>query len=229
MNMFKDYKVQEMRRKLEKARFRPFDIMVVGNTGAGKSSTLNSLFESEITKVGEGVDPETMNISSYQLNDQIRFWDTPGLGDGVQKDKEHEKKLLDLLYKTYQLDGNIYGYIDMVLVVVEGSNRDMGTTYKLMNEIIVPHIQSNRILVAINQADVAMKGQHWNREENCPDEKLRNYLEEQADSIQRRVKEATGVSIRRPVCYSAEKSYHVLEFYNLLINSLPEERRTINC
>ena len=226
-NMFGEYKVQEIKRKLEKARFRPFDIMVVGNTGAGKSSTLNLLFEREITKVGWGVNPETMNIDSYSLNDEMRFWDTPGLGDGVKKDEEHERKLLKLLYKTYSMDGGTYGYIDIVLIVVEGCNRDMGTTYKLMNEIIVPHIQKDRILVAINQADLAMKGLHWKKEENCPDEVLQEYLEKQAYSIQKRVKEATGISIKKPVYYSAEKGYNILEFYNLLINNLPEERRKI--
>lgn len=34
----------------------------------------------------------------------------------------------------------------------------MGTTYRLLNEVIVPNFQKERILVAINQADMAMKG-----------------------------------------------------------------------
>lgn len=226
--MYKEYKVEEMKRKLAKAGFRPFDVMVVGNTGAGKSSTLNSLFGSEIAKVGRGVDPETMDIECYKLNQEIRFWDTPGLGDGVEKDKEHEKKLLDLLYKTYSMDGRTYGFIDMVLVIVEGCNRDMGTTYKLMNEIIVPHIQQSRIVVAINQADVSMKGLHWKKENNCPDKTLQQYLEEQAYSIQRRVQEATGTKIEKPIYYSAEKEYNIMEFYDMLIRNLPVERRTIS-
>ena len=52
----------------------------------------------------------------------------------------------------------------MVLVIIEGSNRDMGTTYQLLNEVVIPNIQSDRILVAINQADFAMKGRHWVQE-----------------------------------------------------------------
>ena len=57
--------------------------MVTGATGAGKSSTLNSFFDKVVAKVGEGVDPETMELSAYSLTDQMRFWDTPGLGDGI--------------------------------------------------------------------------------------------------------------------------------------------------
>ena len=89
-------------------------------------------------------------------------------------------------------------WVDMVLVVIEGVNRDMGTTYRLLNEVLIPNIQADRILVAINQSDVAMKGRHWDENQNCPDEVLENFLQEQAVSIQRRVKEATGVDIVTP-------------------------------
>ena len=225
--MYADYRLETINEKLEKARFYPLDVMVTGVTGAGKSTTLNSLFEKEVATVGDGVDPETMELDSYRLNELMRFWDTPGLGDGVEADKIHSKKLVDLLYKTYVLDDNEYGFIDIVLVIIEGSNRDMGTTYKLLNEIIVPNFQSDRILVAINQADVAMKGRHWDFFNNRPDEVLLDYLEKQAYSIQRRVKEATGITIKKPVYYSAEKGYNMSKLFDLIIDNMPKCRREL--
>ena len=60
-------------------------MLVVGGTGAGKSSTINALFGSEVAKVGRYSDPETMEISSMELNKLMRFWDSPGLGDNVVK------------------------------------------------------------------------------------------------------------------------------------------------
>ncbi|MDQ7084397.1 MAG: hypothetical protein Q9M36_05480 [Sulfurovum sp.] len=48
-----------------------FDVMVTGVTGAGKSTTLNALFQKEISKVGRGVEPETMTLDSYKLNDSF--------------------------------------------------------------------------------------------------------------------------------------------------------------
>jgi len=113
-------------------------------------------------------------------------------------------EVFDLLYKDY---GENKGFIDLVLVIIEGSNRDMGTTYKLLNEIIVPNFQKNRIFVAINQADMAMSGRHWDFEKKKPMPKLKSFLEEQAISIQKRVKEATGVEIIKPIYYSAEYNY----------------------
>ena len=227
MTSFKYYRKNDIEKKLEKARFRPLDVMVTGVTGAGKSTTLNTIFKKNVTTVGNGVDPETMDLDSYSLNDVFRLWDTPGLGDGVANDEIHKRKLVDLLYKTYSLDGNIYGWIDSAIVVLEGLNRDMGSTYTLLNEVIVPNIQADRILVVINQADMAMKGRHWNKETNRPDEVLVDFLERQALSIQNRVKEATGVTIRKPVYYSAEYGYNIEKLLDFIIDNMIVERRPL--
>lgn len=227
MKALNDYRIRDIEKKLEKARFRPLDVMVTGVTGAGKSTTLNTIFRKNVATVGNGVDPETMYLDYYSLNDVFRLWDTPGLGDGVTNDETHKRKLVDLLYKTYSLDGNIYGWIDSIIVVLEGLNRDMGSTYTLLNEVIVPNIQAERILVVINQADMAMKGRHWNKETNRPDKVLLDFLEKQAISIQNRVKEATGVTIRKPVYYSAEYGYNVEKLLDFIIDNMIVERRSL--
>lgn len=224
---FSKYRKADIERKLKRADLRPLDMMVTGVTGAGKSTTLNSFFKKTVAKVGNGVSPETMGLEAYTLNNAIRLWDTPGLGDGVKADKRHKEKILKLLYHNYLLDGNSYGFIDMVLVIIEGANRDMGTTYELLNEIIVPNIQRERILVIVNQADIAMKGYHWNNDTMEPDTKLLEFLEDQSLSIQRRVKEATGINILKPVYYSAEYGYNVKAVLDFIIDNIPTQRRKI--
>ena len=224
--MYKNYRYSELSQKSAKVGII-FDVMVTGVTGAGKSTTLNTLFQKEVSKVGRGVEPETMTLDSYKLNGSFRLWDTPGLGDGKQRDKEHSKKIIDLLYKDYQRNNKTYGFIDLILVIIEGSNRDMGTTYKLLNEIIVPNFQKDRIFVAINQADVAMKGRYWDFENNKPMPKLKFFLEEQVISIQKRVKEATDVEIIKPIYYSAEYDYNVDKLLDLFIDNMPTTKRDI--
>jgi predicted GTPase len=221
--MYQNYRHEELSRKSLELGI-VFDVMVTGVTGAGKSTTLNSIFQQEIAKVGRGVDPETMNLDSYRLNDSFRLWDTPGLGDGKQNDKDHSRSLISLLYKDY---GEKHGFIDLVLVILDGSSRDMGTTYKLLNEVVVPNFQKDRILVAINQADIAMKGQGWNHREKKPEQSLINFLENKSTSIQERVFEATGIKIRRPVYYSAEYNYNIDKLLDMLINNMPKERRKL--
>lgn len=224
---FSIYRSNDILKKLRIIGVKPLDIMVTGVTGAGKSTTLNSFFQKNIAKVGDGVDPETMELESYRLNDFFRIWDTPGLGDGVEIDKIHKKKMLDLLYKKYSMKQGGFGFIDMAIIIIEGSNRDMGTTYTLLNEVIVPSIQKDRILVIINQADMAMKGYHWDYEKNAPDDKLIDFLEEQAISIQKRVKEATGVEIIKPVYYSAEYNWNIKTVFDFIIDHMPRKRRII--
>ncbi len=224
---FSTYRSQDIISNLDIMGIHPLDVMVTGVTGAGKSTTLNSFFQKTVAKVGDGVDPETMELDSYALNNFFRLWDTPGLGDGKEADRNHKRKMVDLLFKTYTSNSQTYGFIDMVLVVIEGSNRDMGTTYTLLNEVIVPNIQSNRIFVVINQADVAMKGRHWNSGSNTPDHTLLTYLDNMAVSIQRRVKEATGISIMKPVYYSAEYGWNVQAVFDFIIDNMPSEKRKL--
>ena len=220
---FKNYRIDDIQRKIDYIGVQPLDVMVTGVTGAGKSTTLNTFFQKYVAKVGDGVDPETMELDAYSLNDYLRLWDTPGLGDGVDKDEIHKKKIIELLNKTYTDDGREYGFIDMVLVIIEGANRDMGTTYKILNDVIVPNISKYRILVLINQADMAMKGRHWDYKLNKPDE----FLDKQVSSIKERVKEATGVQILKPVYYSAEYGYNVEKVFDFIIENMPIDRRKI--
>lgn len=223
VNMYQHYRHEELSRKSSELGII-FDVMVTGVTGAGKSTTLNTIFQKEIAKVGRGVDPETMNLESYRLNDSFRLWDTPGLGDGKQNDKDHSRSLIRLLYKDY---GEKHGFIDLVLVILDGSSRDMGTTYKVLNEVIVPNFQKDRILIAINQADIAMKGHHWNHRENKPEHALIDFLENKSTSVQERVLEATGIKINRPVYYSAECNYNIDKLLDMLIDNIPKERRKL--
>lgn len=224
---FSKYRMSDIERKLKIIGVYPLDVMVTGVTGAGKSTTLNSFFKKNVAEVGNGVAPKTMQLDSYSLNDCFRLWDTPGLGDGVEIDRQHKRKMIDLLYETYSLDGIEYGFVDMCMVIIEGSNRDMGTTYTLLNEVIVPNISAERLLVVINQADVAMKGRHWNFSSSTPDNRLLEYLEEQSKSIKRRVKEATGIDILKPVCYSAEYGWNVQTVFDMIIDHMPTQRRIL--
>ena len=54
--MYQNYRHEELSRKSSELGII-FDVMVTGVTGAGKSTTLNSIFQKEIAKVGRGSPP----------------------------------------------------------------------------------------------------------------------------------------------------------------------------
>lgn len=187
-------------RNLAKLKETKVNILVTGPTGCGKSSTINALFNAEKAKVGQGVDPETMDIAKYELNNIILF-DSPGLGDGKEADIRHAKGIID---KLYELDKDNNPLIDLVLVILDGTSRDLGTSFELINQVIIPNLgnDKNRLLIAINQADMAMKGRGWNHQSNQPEPELVRFLDEKVVSTQRRIKEATGMDVA-PIYYAA--------------------------
>jgi hypothetical protein len=112
----------------------------------------------------------------------------------------------------------------------------LGTSYKILNDVIIPRIgeETDRILVALNQADIAMKtGRHWDYENNVPDETLTAFLDEKAASIKARIKEDSGLDIE-PVYYCAgysEEGGDVVRPYNLskllyyILKAVPSHKR----
>ena len=206
---------------IEQLKKQKLNVMFVGATGVGKSSTINAVFDMEIAKVGIGVDPETANIQKYEV-DNITLWDTPGLGDSPEKDKLYAMEIANALKRK---DANGELLIDEVVVLIDGSNRDMKTAYEIIENIIVPYIgDTKRIVVAINQCDIALKGRYWNYDLNQPDEQLVSFLNEKTVSVKNRILETTGI-VTNPLYYSALYHYNISKLLLNLIINMPETKR----
>lgn len=226
-----DSEKRKLLKNLMNLKENKVNLMITGATGCGKSSTINALFDMDVAKVGVGVDPETMEIEKYELGNLV-LWDSPGLGDGKESDNRHAKNIIK---KLSECDSSGKALIDIVLVILDGSTRDLGTSYELINQVIIPNLgkgRESRILVAINQADVAMKGRYWNYEENKPEPKLEQFLEEKVLSVKHRIKEGTGVDIE-PIYYSAgfkeegeeQRPYNLSKLLYFIIKNTPKEKR----
>ncbi|MFR5400874.1 MAG: GTPase family protein [Lachnospira sp.] len=210
------------------------NIMITGATGCGKSSTINALFDTEVAKVGVGVDPETMEIEKYEL-DNLILWDTPGLGDGKEVDNRHAK---NIIHKLAEVDAQGNALIDLVLVILDSGTRDLGTSYELINNVIIPNLgadKEGRILVALNQADMAMKGRNWDKNKNEPNDTLKEFLDKKAASVKNRIFEGTGVNVT-PIYYSAgykeegeeqSRPYNLSKLLYYIVKATPAEKRAV--
>lgn len=230
-SMTEGEKQKALKSLLESQNAKP-NVLITGATGCGKSSTINALFNAEKAKVGTGSTPETMQIAKYELGN-LTLWDSPGLGDGVEEDKQHSKGIIDLLT---QKDENGKLLIDVVLVILDGSSRDMGTSYELINKVIAPCLgdgKNKRLLIGINQADVAMKGRYWDSENHKPEPQLETFLKDKEKSVHDRILDGTGISVQ-PISYSAgymetdgkqEPAYNLSKLLYYIIDNIPAEKR----
>lgn len=218
--------------RLVQVRSKKVNILLVGATGSGKSSTVNALFDMDVAKVGVGVDPETDSVDRYELENLI-IWDTPGLGDSTKEDDRYNRFITE---KLGELDENGEPLIDLVLMILDSSSKDLGTSYKVLNDIVIPCLgkdETERIIIGLNQADVAMKGHHWNAESNTPDEVLLKHLKSKAASVKRRIKDETGVEIN-PIYYCAGykeegeaqcKPYNLTKLLYMIVKMIPKDKR----
>lgn len=221
-------------RNLNTLKTTQLNIMIVGATGAGKSSTINALFNMDIATVGTSSSPETSNITAYTLHNLV-LWDSAGLGDGYSNDKQHAKAIKQKL-KERTKDGELL--IDLVLVIIDGSTRDLGTPVTLINNVILPSIGDNpneRILVAINQADVAQKGRDaWDYDNNRPTPASAVFLDDKIESLKQRLFESSKLTIS-PIYYVAgfhdgehqQLPYNLSKLLLLIVEHTPKNKRVI--
>lgn len=223
---------EEAMRGISKLKETKVNILITGATGSGKSSTINALFKSEKAKVGQGVDPETMEIAKYDL-DNLSLFDSPGLGDGTDADLRHAEKITS---KLKEKDHNGAMLIDLVLVILDGGSKDLGTSFDLINNVIIPNLgdDKKRLLVAINQADMAMKRRYWNIAGNFPEPELVKLLSEKVVSTRKRIGEATGVYVE-PIYYVAgykdgdniQNPYNLSKLLLCILKNIKKEKRAV--
>jgi len=204
----------------------PLDVLVVGAAGVGKSSTINALAGRPIARVGYGAAPETLRVRRHPIDEYLHVHDTAGLGDGGESDVSHRAAIARRLEKpSSNADGRLAYQIDLVLIVLDAGNRDLGTAHKLVSEVILNHMQPARVIVVINQANMAMKGRGWLTKSNRPNKELAAFLNQQAKSFKARIRESTGLAIRTPVHYSASRGYNVQGLLDFIALHLPRRAR----
>ena len=142
--------------------------------------------------------------------------------------------LVDILNEQ---DGNGKLLIDFVLLLVDGSSRDLGTASDLIRKVILPDLRTekkNRLLIVVNKIDKALSSRHWDAVHHCPDAVLQKFLEEKALSVQRRIYEDTKwefetvclcAGYKDPESMLQEQSYNTTYLLAKLLSMAPVKKR----
>jgi len=128
-------------------------IMIIGDTGVGKSVICNALFNNNISEykylyapyvIGTTYVSETSSVNSQiSLNRKYLIYDTPGLNDN-RTDKE------EILYKLiYDITKATYIGLDKVIIVVKHNrfSKTINDTFLLIYEVFGKLLYDNLIII----------------------------------------------------------------------------------
>lgn len=161
--------LEVFRKKIEAARTRRFAFMLVGRTGVGKSSTLNSLFGWKVAETNR-YERQTTHVSVHTRElDGIPFSiiDTPGLCD-EDSDQNSDLRYLEEMRTVGK-------QIDSLWFVTRLDDRRLGRdeklTIKLISESFKPEIWKHAVIVFTHadlsedfSKDLAMRSELVRRE-----------------------------------------------------------------
>lgn len=199
---------------------RPFRVAVIGQSGVGKSTTLNSVFglSNYVSNIAEGTTEITEKIFPVRDGFNLSVYDMPGLNNDIDKDVEYEK-----LYRQ------ILPECDVIVYIINAHSRDIGEDCRILKEIVLPICNQNsikdNIILAFNKIDAIGETEDpndpelkWDLVENLPTEKLKKVIKIKLNDFtdklidENLIGDASSLRPTQVVFYSAVFNYNIRDF-----------------
>jgi uncharacterized protein len=198
---------------------KPPTIGLIGVSGVGKSSTINSLFKTELpishtvacTKEFEEIE---LGLKAKQgvlegKNIQLIVFDAPGLGEDINKDPDYIKMYNENLPKC-----------DVILWVLSARNRAIALDQQYLTIFKKFH---ERIIFGLNQVDL-VEPMNWNPNLPIPSEIQRKYIDEIIKDRKTKLSSIIGKDVV-VIPYSNYKKYNLEVLFTSILETCQSSRK----
>jgi hypothetical protein len=207
--------MRQLKAEAEKAANTPPRIALIGETGVGKSSTINALFSAgrEVSHT-EACTQAAHEFRYAGSKGEILVVDMPGLGEDVEADKKH--------LETYR---QVLPTCDLALWVFKADNRaitNIQSSLKLLvdEKILDPH----HLVIGLNQIDLVQPGS-WDTSINMPSEEQEASIAARTRDIEQKLRRVCPLPDNRVVPYSATKGYASEPLLQAMLDACDRKRQ----
>ena len=203
---------------IDSARRRPISVAVFGQTGVGKSSLLNALFDLALeTSDSEPCTKEPIYVDLNSNSQTLRFIDLPGWGEQLDVDDGRKNEWQKLASES-----------DIILLAIHSTSRSVDSEMKMLMSLL-PKARRKDVIVCCTQSDRLSGRDGWLYCLNGDTIAVKISGPELGNQIERRsayvtLRASNLISKKCPIVYiSSHNGYNLVKLCTEILKKLPRK------